>query len=465
VSGPSRAAVLSALVWCSVASVARGNTEPSAFDARSVALGSTGVAWLDSPAAVVVNAANLTLQDQGALQLTFQPIFVKQWAPVEGPDTRSDSRGFGPMISGFASLRGGERWVLGAGIYTTTGFSSGFDAISAVAGEPLETPRDIWVRFFAMEGSLAAGFELHPRVSLGVGLRIPFAAQRSTVYQEIFPETGGWAWVSQELRGVGYPGGHFGLRAVLSDQVTAGFSYRTKVAIPMSGTTDVELSPDFVLEDIALKTTWYSPHAFQFGLAFTGYGERLLVAVDYRVQLHQEANRVQIFENAFTEDPLEAPFHFRNVHMLRLGAEMKVSERLALRLGISRGVSATSERGLQYFTPPPGISGSISGGLGLNLRYVDLDFATLYSHVGKYVQHDEERCGPGVTVKTGCGGEYGLRSIQLSVAVTRRFGTPRPQPAPFTERRTEERIERRTRRDERAERRAERGARRDERGG
>src|SRR5690606_18089749 len=89
----------------------------------------------------------------------------------------------------------------------------------------------------------------------------------------------------------------------------------------------------------------------------------------------------------------------------------------------------------------------ISGGLGLDLRYVDLDFATLYSHVGKYVQHDEVRCGPGVTVKTGCGGEYGLRSIQLSISVTRRFGTPRPKPAPFSERREEERLERVRRRE------------------
>jgi long-subunit fatty acid transport protein len=454
VSPASRfAAYVAALIACSVASGALANTEPSAFDARSVGLGSTGVAWLDTPAAVVVNPANLTLQDRGSLQLTLQPIFVKQWAPVEAPDTRSVSRGFGPMVSAFAALRGGSWWVLGAGVYTTTGYSSGFEEVAAVAGEPLEAPRDIWARFFAIEGSLAAGFRLHPRVSLGVSLRIPFASQRSNVYQEIFPETGGWAWITQDVRGVGYPGGLVGLRAILSDHVTAGFSYRTKVAIPMKGSADVELAPDFIIEDVEMETTWYSPHAFQFGLAFTGYGDRLLVALDYRMQLHQEANRVQIFENGFTEDPLEAPFYFRNVHALRLGAEMKVSERLALRLGITRGVSATSERGLQYFTPPPGISGSISGGLGLDLRYVDLDFATLYSHVGKYVQHDETRCGPGVTVKTGCGGEYGLRSIQLSISVTRRFGTPRPKPPPLRERREDERRERQTRRDERSTRR------------
>ena len=444
---------LCALIGSAFASSAAANTEPSAFDARSVALGSTGTAWLDSPAAVVVNPANLTLQDAGGLQLTFQPIFVRQWAPVEGRDTRSSTRGFGPMVSGFGALRVGERWVLGAGVYSTTGYSSGFRAVSAVAGEPLDAPRDVSARFFALEASLAAAVELHPRVSFGFALRLPFASQHSNVYQEIFPESGGWAWISQSLSGVGYPGGHLGLRVVLSDHVTAGVTYRTKIAIPMDGKTDLELAPGAVIEDVAIQTTWYSPHAFQFGLAFHGYGERLLVALDYRMQLNQEANRVQVFENAFTEDPLEVPFHLRNVHMLRLGAEMKVSQRLALRLGISRGISASTEKGLQYFSPPPGVSGSISGGLGLDLRYVDLDFATLYSHVGKYIQHDEVRCGPGVTVKTGCGGEYGLRSIQLSVSVTRRFGAPRPKLAPFAERREEERLERKVRRDERSDRR------------
>lgn len=449
-----RTTAFAALLVFAIANGAAANTEPSAFDARSVGLGSTGTAWLDSPAAVVVNPANLVFLEKGALQLTFQPIFVKQWAPVEGPDTRSTSRGFGPMVSGFAAYRPGPRWVLGAGIYSTTGYSSGFEALSAVSGQPLDEPRDISVRFFAIESSLAASVQLHDRVSLGVALRVPFATQSSEIYQEIFADRGQWAWVDQNLSGVGYPGGLLGLHVRLVDWVSFGLTYRTKVAIPMSGTTDVELMPGVVLSDIALKTTWYSPHAFQAGFAFLGYGERLLVAIDYRVQLHQEANRVQIFENAFSKDPLEVPFYQRNVHTLRLGAEMKASERLSLRLGISRGVSATSVRGLQYFNPPPGMSGSVSGGLGLRLRHVDLDFATLYTHIGKYVRHDEERCAPGVTVKTGCGGEYGIRSIQLSLSATRRFGAPRSQPAPFPERRVEERLERQERRSERTERRS-----------
>src|SRR5690554_8002608 len=114
---------LSFFVVSSVSSVFAGeafaNTEPSAFDARSVGLATTGAAYLDTPAALVVNPANLMLLENGAIQATFQPIFVRQWAPVEAPDTRSESSGFGPLFAAYASARVHPRIVLGFGVYTT----------------------------------------------------------------------------------------------------------------------------------------------------------------------------------------------------------------------------------------------------------------------------------------------------------------------------------------------------------
>lgn len=444
---------LSFFVVSSVSSVFAGealaNTEPSAFDARSVGLATTGAAYLDTPAALVVNPANLNLLEDGAIQATFQPVFVNQWAPVEAPDTRSETAGFGPLFAGYGAVRLHPLLMLGFGVYTTTGYSSGFKGLSRVASAELDTPRDISARFFAFEASAAASLRLHERLYLGFGLRVPYAQQGAALYQELFPETEGWGMVEQSLAGVGYPGGRFGLHIKAHEKLTLGVTYRTKTVVPMSGIAAVDLGDGVRIEDIEMETRWYSPHALQAGLAFWAYGRRAMIAADYRLQLHQSVNRVQYFETSLLGEPIEAPFYFNNVHALRIGMEIFPNQRLALRAGLSRGISATSKEGLQFFTPPPGPSGSMSFGVGLRFPNVDLDMGFVYTHSGKYIEHDEERCGPGNRIKTHCGGEYGVRTIQLSISATRRFAAPRPKLAPFSERRAEERAARSERRSER----------------
>ncbi|NLE48637.1 MAG: hypothetical protein GX614_09565 [Sandaracinaceae bacterium] len=426
---------------------ARANSEPSAFDARSVGLATTGAAYLDTPAALVVNPANLMLLENGAIQATFQPIFVRQWAPVEAPDTRSESSGFGPLFAAYASARVHPRIVLGFGVYTTTGYSSGFTGVERIASAELDEPRDISARFFSFEASAAAAIRLHDRFFLGFGLRVPYAQQGAALYQELFPATGGWGYIEQDLAGVGYPGGRFGIHIRAHEKLTLGVSYRTKIAVPMSGTATVDLGGGMRIEDIEMETRWHSPHALQAGLAFRTYGGQALLAADYRLQLHQAVNQVQYFETSLLREPIEAPFYFNNVHALRLGMEIAPNPRLALRAGISRGLSATSKEGLQFFTPPPGPSGSMSFGVGLRFRQADLDMGLVYTHAGKYIEHDEERCGPGNRIKTHCGGQYGVRTIQLSISATRRFTEEaRPKLAPFSERRAEERAQRTERR-------------------
>ena len=430
-------------------SAASANTEPSAFDARSVGLATTGAAYLDTPAALVVNPANLMMLESGAIQATFQPVFVKQWAPVEAPDTRSESAGFGPLFAGYGAARVHRLLVLGFGVYTTTGYSSGFEGLSRVASSELDAPRDISARFFAFEASAAASLRLHERLYLGFGLRVPYAQQGASLYQELFPDTGGWGFVEQSLAGVGYPGGRFGLHIKAHEKLSFGVVYRTKIAVPMSGLASVDLGGGVRIDDIEMEPRWYSPHALQAGLAFRAYGGRALLAADYRLQLHQAVNQVQYFETSLLREPIEAPFYFNNVHALRVGMELRPNTRLALRAGLSRGISATSKEGLQFFTPPPGPSGSMSFGVGLRFPLADLDFGLVYTHAAKYIEHDEERCGPGNRIKTHCGGEYGVRTLQFSISATRRFAEPRPKPAPFSERRAEERSARNERRAER----------------
>ncbi|MDH3846021.1 MAG: hypothetical protein OES69_18930, partial [Myxococcales bacterium] len=95
---------------------ASANPEPTAYDSRSIAMGLTGVTFLDRPAALVLNPANLEGIENLGFTFNFTALFTNQRAPVAGPNTRVDSGvGFGPIPSGFIAGRIAPRVVFAGG--------------------------------------------------------------------------------------------------------------------------------------------------------------------------------------------------------------------------------------------------------------------------------------------------------------------------------------------------------------
>ncbi|MBW1762446.1 MAG: hypothetical protein JRF48_13040, partial [Deltaproteobacteria bacterium] len=100
---------------------ASANPEPTAYDARSIAMGLTGTTYLDGPAALVLNPANLEGIEKLGFSLTFTALMVNQRAPVQGPNTVVDSGlGFGPIPAGFIAGRIAPRVVFAGGLYIET---------------------------------------------------------------------------------------------------------------------------------------------------------------------------------------------------------------------------------------------------------------------------------------------------------------------------------------------------------
>ena len=66
-SARSNIAGLVALLTVLVCSPASANIEPSSYDAKSIAAGTTGMAYLDNPSALAINPANLTGIDRGGV--------------------------------------------------------------------------------------------------------------------------------------------------------------------------------------------------------------------------------------------------------------------------------------------------------------------------------------------------------------------------------------------------------------
>jgi hypothetical protein len=125
--------------------LASANPEPTAYDSRSIGMGLTGATYLDQPAALVMNPANLEGIGKLGFTINFAALMVAQRAPVEGPNTQVDSGlGFGPLPSGFIAGRIAPRVVFAGGIYIETGYGSAFEDVVCLDGEATDRPLRTW---------------------------------------------------------------------------------------------------------------------------------------------------------------------------------------------------------------------------------------------------------------------------------------------------------------------------------
>ncbi|MCZ6805628.1 MAG: outer membrane protein transport protein [Deltaproteobacteria bacterium] len=392
-------------VWLLAATLtpalASANPEPTAYDSRSIAMGLTGTSYLERPAALVLNPANLEGIDKLGFTFNFTALLVKQWAPVQGPNTRIDSGlGFGPLPAVFIAGRIAPRVVFGAGIYIETGYGSSFDDVICVDGDEVEEtppgsgnfipdtnpttctngnappngigegPQDLNVTFFVGEFSAGTSIRVTDEFWLGVALRLPFSKQVADLWQNVGAVFGQTAYgrVKNDLGGVGFPSPRFGITWKPHRKVTVGAMYRMYSKIRLTGTTDTSTIPNITFNASA---DWFIPHAIQAGLAYQ-VNERLLLVFEARAQFHaadKSGNKNQTVTASDPNGPLEitivVPFGWVTAWSVKVGAEYRFPiDLLAIRGGVNFARSATSGEWAQYFTPPPGLSGFFSAGLG-----------------------------------------------------------------------------------------------------
>ena len=89
------------------------NPEASIYDTRALAMGLTGTTYLERPAALVLNPANLEGIQRFGFGLSFTMLMVKSFAPVQGPNTKvTGPLALGPLPSIFLAGRVAPRWSL-----------------------------------------------------------------------------------------------------------------------------------------------------------------------------------------------------------------------------------------------------------------------------------------------------------------------------------------------------------------
>ena len=333
--------VLTASMLCSVAAA---NIEPSAYDAKSVGAGTTGMAYLDNPSALAINPANLALINKGGMSVNLTAVWSQSQAPLSGPNTdvKSDL-GFGPIPSLFGAVRVGNHVVLGFGAYALGVFGAKYSNVMDLYGQP-GVDGDFEVTFGSGEAAVAAAFELLTSLDLGVALRIPFAWQNATIPTPL-------GAVTATLGGGGPPGVRVGLTWRATPIVAASVMYRNQVTNRLSG----DLKTDSQLDLSASATARFStPHVLSGGLAFSLLDKHLTVAAELHILFYEASNQKETLVLDAPEDsilgmfsPVDILFLWQNAYSLRFGADYQITPRFAVRVGYVPSSSSTTDAGAQ----------------------------------------------------------------------------------------------------------------------
>lgn len=428
---------------------ASANTEPTAYDTRSIGLGLGGVSYLERPAAVAINPALLEGINKFSFSILVNPLFVFTQAPVSGANqNRSTGLALGPLGSIFAAGRIAPRVVMGVGIYIEQGYGATFSDVVNVDGAAGNTEgQDLSVVFFNGEVAIASSIRLHKKLSVGIALRLPFARQDADLWQNIGAPLGDVVYgrVKNKLGGVGFPSPRIGISYKPTNNFWLGAMWRAYSKLRISGSTNITEAPP-VLGAIDLNGTfgatanWVIPNALQFGGAGWLVDRKLMLSLEGRLQFHG-ANKQGNVAQVVTVDTTSiigstteaiAPFNWKTIWSLKVGAEYQVSKLVAIRGGFNAAVSNIREAYAQYFTPPPGFSPAYSVGVGFTWEHFELDIASLVSvqntKIGPEITDSgaldlagDAFCSAQQTVRTGCEGTYKTRSFWASVTFTYRL--------------------------------------------
>jgi Outer membrane protein transport protein (OMPP1/FadL/TodX) len=446
---------------------AGANPEPTAYDTRSIGMGLTGVTFLQQPAALALNPANLEGIKKLGFTFNFTNLLVNQTAPVMGPNTSvSSGLGYGPLPSGFIAGRIAPRVVFAAGIYIETGYGSSFKDVTCLDGDPVDDdgvpdtnpstctnpdPQDLKVTFFVGEFASGFSFRVHEKFWLGVALRIPFSKQKADLYQNVGAAlgSGNYGRVQNDLGGMGFPSPKIGFTWKPHKKVNISLMYRMYSKISLFGTTETSLLPGQVLNSTA---DWNIPNALAYGISYQA-NRHLLLAFEGRTQFHAaektgNQNQTVVAElNDTVLSTIVVPFGWKNVWSVKVGFEYRFTkDLLALRLGVNIAEAATTGEFAQYFTPPPGLSGNLAGGLGFYWKDRNdpsikdkyrLDIATAFAFTkgtigdeyigttalipGTNPAQDVVLCSDDQVVRTGCPGNYKVLTYWASLSFTLQY--------------------------------------------
>lgn len=343
---------------------AAANSEtPLNYDARAVAMGGTGAAYIDNGAASVHNPALLTNVVSSTVTGTFTPFALKLTAPFTfGASSRNVTSGivFGPFAHAGFATRLSKRFVIGVAAFLTSAAGGDFRKIPLAALDDTgKTPNFVIgnarVAMFAGELQVPLAFWVAPWLQIAAAYRVTYAHAFAHV-----ANINNAPLSDATLSGNDFKGYLASATVRPNEKLTLGLVFRGKVATDLSGKLNTVTSKKGA---VALRRAngYQSPYQIRVAASYKFDNFPLRLATDARTWLYHELDR-----------------ELQNAYAVAVGAEYLVTTRYAVRAGYSLGFQATRPEYARAFAPPPGVGHAFSAGGGLHLTRIDLDAAVGY---------------------------------------------------------------------------------------
>ncbi len=370
-------------------SVALATTEiPGLYDARSTGMGGTGAAFIDSAAAIYNNPAALDQIKTMVVTADVTPMRSQTESPFYGPQYKSEAT-ISPLFFLGGAYRVHERVVVGAAVYPTAGFGSTYEGLEPAPGITMDTE----ITLGTFELAVPVSVRLLDNLALALMWRGSYAMQ-SASQPNLDITTGTVTQTDMSLSGMNLAGLAAGLYYKPIPELRLGLLYRSKITFDLEGEVETEGMPAFDAE-----SEFSAPHQLRAGGAVTLLEGKLLLAADVKYTMYKDSNE-QMTITVITpmgnmDDTTE--LQWKNVMSGHLGAEYKVSEMVAARLGYSISPSATPDEYANLAALAPGVLHGIHAGIGLEpTAGLSLDLGIVYGFGKKTIDTaTEDNMGPG----------------------------------------------------------------------
>lgn len=388
---------------------AYASTELNAqYNARSVGMGGTGVAFIGDGSSLYLNPATLDMIQDLAITADFMAVPYRLGAPFIAGQQDESELAVAPYFLLGGGYRLNDRVVVGFAAFPTLGIGTTYKGVTALGGA------DAKVSVATIELAPGVSYKLHDRLSLGLTYRVTYTASETEL---AVPAGEGLAIVNQDTHGTSWLGVSAGLLYRPTDQISLGVNYRSKTSATLTGTqTIAAVAEQDIEQDFA------TPQEIRVGSAVRLLDNKLLVALDAKAVFYRATNKelVTRVTDAPPGTPDEATTsvvtqNWRNVVAGNLGAELALSEAVRVRAGYAITSSATPESHPSPFIAPPAMLSSYHVGAGLRLAQWDFDVAAFYSASSAEVENDQYPAMPSPTP-----GRYEFTILSAALSATYR---------------------------------------------
>jgi long-chain fatty acid transport protein len=342
---------------------------PAIFDARGLALGGAGTAYVDNATAAFYNPACLENIDKLSLSLGFSPYMPSMTVPLNGPNTAVEST---TTVAPLFFAGGGwrlpfyDRVVVGLAAYPTAGMGGAFENLPAFGGENIE------MGIYMLETTIPVSIRIIDGLSIAFAWRMTYINQTSKLF--VPDGAGGFMPLNQGMSGMDAAGFSAGIYYQANDWIQLGMAWRSKISIDMTGESDV-FGGTFDTE-----SEFKAPDSIRLGVAVKPI-EGLLVALDLKYLTYSDTNKEMtsvIKGTPMGDQPSTVPLNWEDVFAGHLGVEYYLTSYLPIRLGYSLSKSATPKKTASFMTTSPGLLHSLHGGLGLVFEKWSVDAGAFY---------------------------------------------------------------------------------------